>query len=82
MVGDTRDRNAHEAFRHERHVAPHTNRLVSKRILRRGPIDEPFVVLRHVNVTQRLAYPYVCRLVGESNLIGAGCKRYAADEGR
>ena len=72
MVGDTRDRNAHETFSHERHVATETNRLVAKLILRGGPIDEPLIVLRHLYIAQRLAHPHVCRFVGESNLIGAG----------
>ena len=81
MVGDTRDRNAHESFSHERHVATEANRLVAKLILRGGPIDEPFIVLRHLYVAQRLAQSHVCWLVGESNLIGAGRECYAgADE--
>jgi hypothetical protein len=44
-IGNSRDGNAYEAFRHERHVTTQANRLVAKLILRRGAINEPLTVL-------------------------------------
>ena len=81
MVGDARGRNAHESFSHERHVGTQANRLVAKLILRGGAIDDSLLVPWHSQVAQRLARHHVCRLIGESNLIGAWREGYAgADE--